>query len=189
MKATALTASALAVLLAGWAALAPITFERGGKITVEGTSNVHGWTCESTNFTASAAGTASGSALTSLTALNVTVAPANLDCKNGTMNGKMREALTAAPVTYTLTNAAVGAAQGDRFPITVSGRLTIKGTARPVTISAQARALGNGRFKVTGEVPVTMSQHGIRPPTAMMGTMRTGDRVAVKFDVTLNANG
>ena len=32
-----------------------------------------------------------------------------------------------------------------------------------------------------------MSQHGVSPPRAMMGTMRTGDKVTVKFNVTMNA--
>jgi polyisoprenoid-binding protein YceI len=178
---------ALVAVLAGWMALGPITFERGGTLTVDGTSNVHDWTCTASSFTATAAGEATGSALTSLSALSVTVPAASLDCRNRTMNGKLRDALGATPVTFTLTRGTVGTAQRGRLPVQVAGRLTIHDTARPVTFVAQARPLGNRRFQVTGTVPVTMSQHGVRPPTALAGTMRTGDRVTVGFDVTIVA--
>ena len=49
----------------------------------------------------------------------------------------------------------------------------------------QGQAVGGNRFHVTGTVPLLMSQYGIRPPTAMMGTMRTRDAVTIRFDVTL----
>jgi hypothetical protein len=52
-------------------------------------------------------------------------------------------------------------------------------------ITAQGQALSGNRYRFTGSVPVTMSQFGMRPPTAMMGAMRVGDRVTVRFDVTL----
>lgn len=175
------------LVLAGWAFLGPISFERGGSIEIEGTSNVHGWSCDVDQYTATAAGEASGTTLTSLSALRVNVAPARIDCDNSTMNKKLRDALGTSAISYTMTNATVGAARGNRFPIQVNGRLSVHGQSRGVSIAAQAQALGGNRFKVTGSVPVVMSQYGISPPTAMLGTMRTGDRVTVKFDVTMNA--
>lgn len=181
------TALLLAVLVvAGWAVAQPLSFERGSTIKIEGTSNVHGWSCDVDQFASTVTGAATATTLTSLDALTVTVPTASIDCNNGTMNGKMREALGSSPVQFTMTRGTVGNAQNGRFPIQVAGRLTIKGSTQAVTFMAQGQPLGNGRFKVTGEVPVTMSQFGVRPPTAMMGAMRTGDRVAVKFDVTMN---
>ena len=190
MKATSffLYSALLAVfLLAGWAFLGPITFERGSTITIEGSSNVHGWSCDVKNFSANASGQAGGSVLTSLTALRVNVPVTGIDCDNGTMNGKLRDALGSSPISYTLTSATLGSARGNQFPIQVSGRLSIHGQTKSVSINAQAQSLGGNRFKVTGSVPVVMSQYGVSPPTAMMGTMRTRDNVTVKFDVTMNA--
>lgn len=177
------------LLIAGWAVVAgPFTFERGGTITITGTSNVHGWTCAVPTYTATGAGEASGTTLTRLTALTVTVPVTGINCNNNrTMNGKLREALGTSPISYTLTSATVGAVRSGRFPISVQGRMNIHGTARPIAITAQAQSLGGNRFKVTGSVPVTMSQFGVTPPRAMAGAMRTGDRVTVDFDVTMNA--
>ena len=104
-------------LLAGWAPLGPITFERGRKINVEGTSNVHGWTCESTTSGHRRRRVGGERAHGPHGPRNVTVT--GIDCKNGTMTGKIREALAAAPITYTLTSATLGAARGNQFPIQV----------------------------------------------------------------------
>ena len=182
MKPSLFRAASLGILLAatGWVALGSITFDAGKKITIVGTSNLHGWTCESTAFTGSGNGTASGSSLTALTALSVNVPVNSVDCDNGTMNGKLRQALGANVIAYSATSATVSGAN-----IRITGRLAIHGQARPVTITAQARSLGSGRFRVTGSVPVTMSQYGVSPPTALLGTLRTGDAVTVNFDVPI----
>lgn len=175
-----IAALGLFLAAAGWVALGPITFDSGKKISVVGTSNVRGWTCESTAFTGSGTGTASGAAMTALTALSVSVPVNSLDCKNRTMNGKLRDALGANVIAYTATSATVSGAN-----VRITGRLAIHGQARPVTIAAQARSLGGGRFRVTGSVPVIMSQYGVRPPTALAGAMRTGDAVTINFDVPI----
>jgi polyisoprenoid-binding protein YceI len=175
--------------LAGWAASdEPLTFVRGGTITIAGTSNVHGWTCTTNQFTGSANGAPAVGGMTGLSALTVTVPVAQIDCDNGTMNSKLREALraSAAPnIRFVLGNATVSTPRNNRFTVTTSGQLTIAGQTRPVQFTAQGQALANNRYRFTGSVPVTMSQFGIRPPTAMMGTMRVGDRVTVSYDVTL----
>jgi polyisoprenoid-binding protein YceI len=175
--------------LAGWAQSdEPLTFARGGTITIEGTSNVHGWTCTTSSFTGNAdAGTAAGG-LTGLAALSLSVPVAQIDCNNGTMNTKLREALraSAAPnIRFVLGSATVSTPRNNRFTVNTRGQLTIAGQTRPVNFQAAGQALADGRYRFQGSVPVTMSQWGIRPPTAMMGTMRVGDRVTVRFDVTL----
>jgi polyisoprenoid-binding protein YceI len=175
--------------IAGWAASdEPLTFVRGGTITIEGTSNVHGWDCTTTQFTGNANGALAETGITGMSALTVSIPVAQIDCDNGTMNTKLRQALraSAAPnIRFVLGNATVSGARANRFTVNTSGQLTIAGQTRPVTFTAQGQVLANNRYRFTGSVPVTMSQFGIRPPTAMMGTMRTGDRVTVRFDVTL----
>jgi hypothetical protein len=33
------------------------------------------------------------------------------------------------------------------------------------------------------EVPILMTDYGVKPPTALLGTLRTGNRVLVKFEL------
>jgi polyisoprenoid-binding protein YceI len=45
--------------------------------------------------------------------------------------------------------------------------------------------LPNGTVNATGMVPIKMTDFGIKPPTAMFGTLRTGDEVKVNFALTV----
>ena len=186
MNARLLIASLALVLgLAGWhAASVRYTFASGSRVWVEGTSTVHDWTCEADQTTATLDATPSGGGLSAITALTVTSPVAQMDCGNRIMNGKLRDALGTSPIRFSLTRARVGTVSNGRFLVEADGQLTIQGTTRTQRVRATGRALSNGRFQFTGEVPVTMSQFGVDPPRAMAGTLRTGDQVTVKFDVT-----
>ena len=182
---SSLTALVLVALLglAGWSVLPRYSFTSSSRVWVEGTSTVHDWECEAPVSSALDAAV-SGTAITGISGLTVTAAPSAMECGNGTMNGKLRDALGSAPIRFALTNARIGQPNDGRFLVEATGQLTIHGTTRTQTVRANGRALSGGRFQFTGEVPVTMSQFGVDPPRAMMGTLRTGDRVTVKFDVT-----
>ena len=39
----------------------------------------------------------------------------------------------------------------------------------------------DGRYILTGQTPVKMTAFGIKPPVAMLGTIKTGDDVKVTF--------
>jgi polyisoprenoid-binding protein YceI len=174
-----------AVGLAGWAAMERYSFAGGSRVWVEGTSTVHDWTCSATQVSGTLDAVTAEAGLSGLSGLTVTVPVNALDCDNGTMNGKLRDALGTAAIRFTASNARVGAPGGGRFTVETDGQLTIRGTTRAQRIQAQGQALGGGRYRFTGSVPVTMSQFGVTPPTAMLGTLRTGDRVTVRFDVTV----
>ncbi|HCX75920.1 MAG TPA: hypothetical protein DHU93_11575, partial [Algoriphagus sp.] len=65
-------------------------------------------------------------------------------------------------------------AQVDDLTIFAGGRLTIAGTTRPVEFKVDYRVSGkNIRFK--GSLPVTFSQFNMDPPTAVFGTIKTGN--------------
>ncbi|MBE2186815.1 MAG: YceI family protein [Rhodothermales bacterium] len=177
-----LSLAALATLPAWNAVPQPFSIA-SGTVRVAGTSNVHDWRCTSSRPTGSFQGEANGTSLTSVSNLTVTIPVATLDCRNGTMNSNLRRAMNASAqptVRFALASATVSGRT-----ISGNGQLTINGTTKPVAIRAEAQAADGGGFRLTGSVPVVMSQFGITPPVAMMGTMRTGDRVTVSFDVVV----
>jgi len=178
------TALVAVLLVAGWMVLPRYTFASGSRLWVEGTSTIHDWECTAGQVSASLDATPSGNGLASIGALTVTTPVSALDCGNGTMSGKARDALGSSPIRFTLSRAQVGTPNGGRFLVEADGQLSIHGTARAQHIRVQGQSLSNGRFRFTGEIPVDMTQFGVTPPRAMAGTLRTGDRVTVKFDVT-----
>jgi polyisoprenoid-binding protein YceI len=59
----------------------------------------------------------------------------------------------------------------------------MNGTKKPVTLQLDGRPNGNG-FEFRGTHQLKMSDFNMRPPTAMMGAVRTGDEVTISFKLT-----
>ena len=183
---SALLPLALVALTAWSSHVPPFTFGAGSTVRVSGTSNVHDWTCSTNRVSGSFTGQGTAAALTSVSDLTFTVPVAALDCRNSTMNTNLRRAMnaTANPnVRFTMESATVTPAANGRVTVTGNGQLTINGRTRPLRITATGEPGTGGRTRFQGTVPVNMPDYGITPPTAMMGTMRTGARVNVAFDV------
>ena len=68
-------------------------------------------------------------------------------------------------------------------PASMSGEVTMAGTTRPVTFELQIDPDG----RVTGTVPLTQSEWGIKPYTALMGALKVRDDVEVLIDARLPA--
>jgi polyisoprenoid-binding protein YceI len=169
-----------------------MTVQPGSRLWVTGTSTVRGFECKTSSFDATVESIGAGAALAvvngskGITAVHVTVPAATLDCGNGTMNEHMMKALKAkdAPIIgfklggYTLVKGA------SATTVEMNGDLTLGGTTKPITISANAKSEGDG-LRVIGLYELRMTQFGLKPPTLMLGTMKVNELVKVNFDLLL----
>lgn len=160
-----------------------------GTVTVSGTSTLHDWSVSATGLRGSLdlpAGFLSGET-TAVPAARFTLPVRALQSEHDKMNTLMWEALqtTKHPeLSFALESARLQGAGGPTVKVEVKGALTVAGVARPVMLVLDVRRDGN-RLLASGELPLKMSDFGIKPPTAMMGTMHTGDAVRVKIETTL----
>lgn len=67
----------------------------------------------------------------------------------------------------------------------VSGNLTMAGVTRKVSFKAIGKSNKAGMFQVKGVLPLKMTDFKMTPPTALMGMMKVGDAITLKFDVTI----
>jgi polyisoprenoid-binding protein YceI len=189
MKRSLLLTAALTVLtlgVAGWM-VQSYTFDSSSKIWVEGTSTIHDWECQVEQFAGSVSAEPADASFAELTATSLAVPVQGIDCDNGTMNSKLRDALGSAPVRYDLQSADIGDLGADGwFTINTTGRLTIAGETNTVQMAVKGKALDGNSFRVTGQHALQMTDYGVDPPTAMFGTLKTGDEVTVHFDATLS---
>lgn len=187
MKRSFLLAFALLSLAAAGWVVQSFTFESSSKIWVEGTSSVHDWDCQVAQFAGTVDAETGDNGLTALNGTTLAVPVRGIDCDNGTMNNKLRDALGTAPIRYTLSSATPGAPSAEGwFTIRTTGNLTIAGTTRPVQMEVKAKAIDGGRFRFTGQHALKMTDFGVDPPTALLGTLKTGDQVTVHFDATVS---
>ncbi|MCA1747813.1 MAG: YceI family protein, partial [Bacteroidales bacterium] len=63
------------------------------------------------------------------------------------------------------------------------GTLSIAGKVIPVTIPFSGMIQKDLTISVTGKEKINMRDFNISPPTALMGTMKTGEEVTVHFNV------
>ena len=84
-------------------------------------------------------------------------------------------------IRYEMATAELTKTTGDSFIVRTTGKFTIAGASRPVTMDVTATRVSDNRYMLTGEAPITMSDYGIKPPTAMLGTIKTGPAVKVAF--------
>ena len=76
------------------------------------------------------------------------------------------------------------AASGHLFTIIMRGRLSLAGVERTIDVDAAGVRVGAG-IRLTGSKELLMTDYQIKPPTMMLGTIKTANLITVKFDATL----
>lgn len=194
----ALAVAAAATFAMGAAFAAPPTpLVLGPKSTLSvlGTSTVHQWTCTSKETKVSLQ-RADGATSTDpielvkagqVVAVDVTVPVATLHSEKAGLDKNMLKAMNASQhpdVTVHLDKFTPAAGAADTLKLQAEGTLTIAGTTKPVVLAGHLVA-GDGGVWLMGEYDLKMSQYGIKPPTMMMGTIRVGDPVTIKYQLLL----
>ncbi|HUJ29431.1 MAG TPA: YceI family protein [Myxococcales bacterium] len=166
----------LTLIAAQALALAP-----SSKVWIEGDSNLHPWACKATQ---SAANVEVDPASTQIAqAMDLRVSVNGLDCGEGKMNDKLRDALHADRhpfIEYHL----IRAERVSAWPLRIRalGALTINGVTKPVTFVVDL----DNRNRAQGKVDILMTDFGVEPPTALL-VLKTYDKVTVHFDVVATA--
>jgi polyisoprenoid-binding protein YceI len=191
----ALIASSATV--AGAQGTARVAVAPDSKLWIEGTSNLHGWSCKATTLEAAVeldAATANEVAVAppkSLKRVQVKVPVKSIKCGHGGMDDNLYKALKAdesPDISYIMAtfDAAPGEAK-DSFTLHTVGTLTVAGKENNLTMDVIATRMPDGTVKATGMVPIKMTDYGIKPPTAIFGRLKTGDEVKINFELSVGA--
>jgi polyisoprenoid-binding protein YceI len=167
------------------------------KLWIEGTSNLHGWSCKATTLDAAVeldAATANEVAVAppkSLKRVHIKVPVKSIKCGHGGMDDNLYKALKAdesPDISYIMAtfDAAPGEAK-DSFTLHTVGTLTVAGKENNLTMDVIATRMPDGTVKATGMVPIKMTDYGIKPPTAIFGRLKTGDEVKINFELSVGA--
>jgi len=178
----------IVLLLTGVAVADRFTSAKGSFVKVEGTSSLHDWTIEGPSINGEVkalpfAQWSNGRIGVISSEVSVAIPVSSIKSKNSKMDKLMAGALKAdknPTIKYQLTRAVL-ATPGAKFVLTTGGKLTIAGVTRDVNMDVTGTREANGKYVLTGQMPVRMSDYGIKPPTAMLGTIRTGNDVKVSF--------
>lgn len=73
--------------------------------------------------------------------------------------------------------------EGNQVSVTVTGNLTMAGVTRKISLKSTGSATKAGVYEFKGSVQLKMTDFKMSPPTAMMGLMKVGDAITLKYDV------
>jgi polyisoprenoid-binding protein YceI len=111
----------------------------------------------------------------------------HLKSDNSGLDEKAHEALKAEKhqmITFTQTEKIVVTLSQNQFKSKVRGNLNIAGSTKQVELEIEGEQLPDGSLRVKGEKALKMTTFGVTPPKAMLGAIRSGDDIVVRFDVT-----
>ncbi|MEH0154645.1 YceI family protein [Limibacter armeniacum] len=148
------------------------------KASVLGTSTLHDWECVSEKFDIKATGSMESGQVKTVESLTATIPVKSLKSGKSGMDDNTYKALKESKnpnIIFELTSP-VEVSNGQAE---ISGNLTIAGKTQPVKISSKV----NGNT-FAGSFVTKMTEFGVDPPKAMMGTIKTGDDITLQFEVT-----
>ena len=174
-----------------------MTIRPDSKLTLAGSSNVHDWSCKSVDFLANVevdpgfATRPMNLVAQPISTVSVTIPVKTLKCGHSRMDDNMYKALNAEKypdIKYTLTSYTMDSASvtADSFVANTVGDLTVAGQTIKVSIPIKTARLAGGAARGEGTVALKMTDFGIKPPVALLGTLRTKDAIAISFNVLLD---
>lgn len=153
------------------------------SIAIDGTSNVHDWTETVKSFTGKCSATISDGKLTKISGLYLNIPVKQIKSGKSSMDKNTYEAMNAEDhpnIVFSLKSASIS---GNK--VLCTGTLTISGKTNTVTITSDYKIVG-GKLVLSGSYKMKMTDYGIDPPTALLGTMTTGDDLVIRFNLTFN---
>lgn len=149
------------------------------SLKITGTSSLHDWemTVDEYDITGAAEGN-------SIQNLKVAVVSKSMKSGKSVMDNKAYDAVQSdghPEIIFRATNLQI---TGDQ--ILGKGTLTIAGESREKEFQAKIITNAPNAMHLQGVMPLKMSDFDIRAPTAMFGTLKTGDDVQIHFDIYIN---
>ena len=158
------------------------------KMSVLGTSTLHDWESDVTQVECKGSVTLENNKLADVKDVQVKIPVTSIKSTKGKiMDEKTWEAFNSDKnpnIQYRLLSAKISGS-GPEYNVVASGNLTMAGATKPIEFNAKAKVLGNGDVQITGSHKLNMIDYKMDPPRAMMGTIKVGEEVTVKFDITL----
>lgn len=169
---------------------------QNSTMTIKGTSSLHDWVCRVEQLTGQAKAEVEGGKLKQISSLTLTASSGairsikeNGDYYEKSMDKNIYKALATDKhpnIVYTLSKVNSMKASGSAMLVEATGVLSIAGTRKETILTVKATPGANG-ILFEGSFPIKMTDYKVEPPTALFGTIKTGNEVMVDFKMTFQA--
>ncbi|MCB0664731.1 MAG: YceI family protein [Saprospiraceae bacterium] len=153
--------------------------EPSSQMTISGTSSLHDWESTVEQIEGTATFVMQGTEIEDIKGLVVTIPVKSIKSGKSIMDGKTYKALLEDKYPN-ITFSGKGIEKISMGKILVKGILNIAGVEKEVKIPADYE-INKQKLSVNGTLDLKMTDFNIEPPTALMGTLKTGDEIKVSF--------
>ncbi len=189
MKTTKFSGLLLLLLAVGFTSDTQVKYvDKGVNIEVKGTSNLHDWSIKSDKGLVDATlslGAEEKSVV--ISKLHFTVGSNTFKSGNNGMDKNVYKALqvTQHPnITFELISTAPVPTDGNLYPVKATGKLTIAGVNKQIDLIVNCKwSAADKALIINGTKSFKMTEYSVKPPTALFGTIKTGDAVSIEFYV------
>jgi polyisoprenoid-binding protein YceI len=179
-----------------------LALQAGSRLWLTGTSTMHDYSsqasnlkvafqCEPTRWPATLNGGEAVAAfiqVKGVTAIEVVIPVTGLKSGKEGLDKNMYKTLLAEKhpeIRFRLASYEIGTANDSAgTAINARGTLTVAGVEREILMSATAHREGEN-VRLRCDVPLLMTQFGIKPPKMMLGAIKTSDKVVVHIDLVV----
>lgn len=166
-----------------------ITNTVSNSMKLSGTSSLHDWDMNTNTFTGKADfdfKKDDDQILVGLNSLTFSLPVTNLKSDKKGLDKNAYKALNTNKhknITYTLLTTKVSTEKDKKFLIKSTGNLTISGVTREITLEVCCVINKDATINCFGTEALKMSDYKVKPPTFLLGAMKTGDAVTLDFNV------
>lgn len=165
------------------------TIDPSSTMTITGTSSMHDWEEDVTTINGSVTASVAEGQLTDVSAFSLTVPVESIESGKSIMDNKTYDALkyeSHPEIKFALSSLTSINAIGGKYILKGKGQLTIAGVTNAVDVMAAWGINSEGQLLCKGSTTIDMLDYDMEPPVAMMGAMKVGEKVNVKFDLLFN---
>ena len=163
---------------------------KSSKSFIQGTSSLHDWESQITKIECKGNFQSKDKMLNTLNDVEVKIEVEGIKSKEGRiMDHKTYEAFTSDKypyITYSFTTAKISIDAQKNITIKADGKLTMAGVTLPISLTASGKELANGDLQLKVIKKLKMTDFKMKPPTAVLGTIKAGDEITVNFDMVLS---
>ncbi len=158
---------------------------RESTLFIEGTSNIHDWKINAENMSGTLNLEFDDGVLESINQLEINIATESLKSGKSGMDKNTYKALKSnrfRNINYSHKKVNdVKKISDKKYELSTTGNLEIAGVSRTIDLNFLLDLTGKTLF-INGEHLLDMSDYEVEPPTAMFGTIKTGEEIVIKFD-------
>lgn len=157
------------------------TLDAKTSFSVSGTSTLHDWEMKSASKTGTAKLTVTDSKLTAINSIDITLPAESIKSEKTKMDKIAYETLKTDKnknIKYVLKSAE----KVNETTWNLTGTYTIAGVSKELKTQVKA-SVANGIVNLQGSNKITFKEFGMKSPTAMLGTIKTGENLTLKFNI------